>query len=143
MRDEPAIAVMIDSSSARIISITMILVMMPDAADHLAHCLGNTRAVDDWRRQHAFEPEHALEGERNEDEQQQAEKTGIEDRLERIGLGILELARVADGRFEAVGRPCGDEHAAEHERPARNVPRSGIRGIGVRRAAPAANSSTS
>ena len=47
-------------------------------------------------------------------------------------FGILELAGVADGGLEAVGRPCRDEHAAENQRPAADVPRAGLGRIGRR-----------
>ena len=47
------------------------------------------RAVDDAGRQHAVEAESALEGERHEDEDGDAEQAGIEDGLERVGAGSL------------------------------------------------------
>ena len=100
------------------------------AADHAGQCIGDAGAVDDRRRQHAVQAEHALEGEGHQDEQQHAEQAGIEDRLERVGAGVLELRGVADRGLETVGRPCGDEHAAKHQRPAGDVPRAGLRRIG-------------
>ena len=47
-------------------------------------------------------------------------------------LGILELACVADGGFESVGRPRRDEHSAENQRPAADVPRARLRSVGGR-----------
>ena len=109
----------------------MRLVDQRAAADHAGHRVGDARAIDDRGRQHAVEAEHALEGERHQDEEQHAQQAGIEDRLEGVGARVLELRGVADGGLEAVGRPRGDEHAAEHQRPAGNVPRAGLRRIGA------------
>ena len=92
------------------------------AGHHRAHGMGNAGAGDDVAGQHALEAEIALEGDRHQDEQHQAQQAGIEDGLEGVGRRILELARVADRGLEAVGRPGGDEHAAQHQGPAGDVP---------------------
>ena len=61
------------------------------AADHAGQRVRHARAVHDWRRQHAVEAKYALEGEGHKDEQKHAEQAGVEDRLEGVGAGILEL----------------------------------------------------
>src|SRR5262249_17319862 len=72
--------------------------------------------------------ERALESEGHQGEEHDTEEPRIEDRLESIGLRIAQLAHIADRRFERVGRPCGDEQAAEEQGPAMGVPRCVGRG---------------
>ena len=110
---------------------------------HPRHHRGDTGAAVDVRRQHPgvhggrhdvaggiqlgrlhelAEPQETLERERHQRVGGDAQQPGIEDRLEGIGLRILEFARVANRRFEAVGRPGGQKHAAGDRCPARQVP---------------------
>ena len=93
------------------------------AAHHVAKRFADAGAIDDAGCQHAGVAEHALEGEGDEEEEQAAQKAGIEDRLEGVGLRVLEFAGVADGRFEAVGRPGRDEQAARGTASSRHCSR--------------------
>ena len=111
--------------------------------DHPGHHPGHTHAAVDIRGQHAgvgrgandrtvsiehrgfhqlAQAEKALEGERHERIDQHAQQAGVEDRLERIGLGVLEFPRVAHRRFEAVRGPGREEHAAGNQSPAGAIP---------------------
>ena len=74
--------------------------------------------------------QNTLERERDQEEEHAAQKARIEDRPERVGLGVLQFAGVADRGFEAVGRPGGDIEAAEEQRPAADVPGAIHAGIG-------------
>src|SRR5882762_4427611 len=77
--------------------------------------------------------EDALEGEGDQEEEQAAEKARIEDRLECIGLRVLQFACIADGRLEAVGGPGRDIETSEKERPAAVAPGTVGSRVGSRR----------
>ena len=101
------------------------------AAEHPRHGFADAHAAVDVRRQHSRETESALEGQRHEDENGEADEAGIEDGLERIAFRILELPRVADRRLEPVGGPGRDEETSKDENPTRLVPKP-VDGIAVR-----------
>jgi hypothetical protein len=101
--------------------------------DEAGQRFGNAGAIHDARCEHAAMAENALERERDQEEEQDAQKAGIEDRLECIPLRILEFARVADRGLEAVGRPCCDVETAEEQGPAADRPHAIDAGIGCRR----------
>ena len=73
------------------------------AAHHVAQGLGDAGTVHNARRQHSRVTQNTLERERHEEEEQAAQKTRIEDRLEGVGLRVFQFTGVTNGGFKAVG----------------------------------------
>ena len=78
--------------------------------------------VQHGRVHHRSQTQKPLKREGHQGIHHDAEQAGIENRLERIGLGILQFGGVANGRFKTVGRPSGEKHSARHHRDSGHVP---------------------
>ena len=94
------------------------------AFNHAGQGPAHVRSGIDTGIEHALRAQYALEDDGDEGVGGDAEQTGVDDGPPHVLARVLELAHVADGRFEGVGRPGRDEKTAEKEQPPALVPDS-------------------
>ena len=122
VREEPAIAVMIDRTQGKEQQNNENFCDDLTTFHHAGQRPAHIRSGIDAGIEHALRAQHALENDRDEGVGGDTEQTGVDDGPPHVLARVLEFAHVADGRFKGVRGPGSDEKTTEKEQPTAFVP---------------------